>query len=107
MHPSCNEFVVSGYCDKHKITYEKKKPEMHNMYNNQRWRNYRLQFLSKHPLCVECERQGKLIPGVVVDHIVPHKGDYQLFWDSNNHQTLCIYHHNQKTIKESGNWGNR
>jgi 5-methylcytosine-specific restriction protein A len=25
----------------------------------------------------------------VVDHIVPHRGDKKLFWDSSNWQALC------------------
>lgn len=28
-----------------------------------------------------------------VDHIVPHKGDMALFWDSQNWQPLCPDHH--------------
>jgi 5-methylcytosine-specific restriction protein A len=34
------------------------------------------------------------------DHIIPHKGDLDLFWDSDNWQSLCERHHNAKSAKE-------
>lgn len=39
----------------------------------------------------------------VVDHKIPHKGDYGLFWDSeNNWQSLCKRCHDSgKKIKEN------
>ncbi len=41
----------------------------------------------------------------VVDHIIPHKGDQSLFWDSSNWQPLCKHHHDQKTAREDGGFG--
>jgi 5-methylcytosine-specific restriction protein A len=35
-----------------------------------------------------------------VDHVVPHRGDRQLFWDTSNHQALCHSCHSRKTGKE-------
>lgn len=55
--------------------------------------------LSKHPLCVECLKEGKFIPAKVVDHIKPHRGNRELFWDEDNWQSLCITHHNRKTAR--------
>jgi len=62
--------------------------------------------LKCNPLCVECKKQGKITPATVVDHIVPHKGDQEKFWDPNNHQSLCDTCHNRKTAKEDGGFGN-
>ncbi|UUZ97403.1 HNH endonuclease [Paenibacillus sp. P25] len=31
-----------------------------------------------------CERNGRLTPTIEVDHIIPHKGNKQLFWDKGN-----------------------
>ena len=62
-----------------------------------RWRKYRLSFLADHPLCVECRKAGMVVEATVVDHIVPHRGDYELFWEPANHQPLCERHHNRKT----------
>ncbi len=38
----------------------------------------------------------------VADHIVPHKGNHQLFWDRNNLQSLCMVHHGEKIQQEKG-----
>lgn len=54
-----------------------------------KWRQYRLAYLSKHPLCEGCRKQAIVTAASVVDHIVPHQGDPRLFWDENNHQALC------------------
>ncbi len=72
-----------------------------------KWRKYREDFLKKNPLCVICLKEGKYKPSTVVDHITPHKGDMKLFWDKNNHQALCKKHHDIKTAKEDGGFGNR
>jgi 5-methylcytosine-specific restriction protein A len=71
-----------------------------------RWRKARLAYLRAHPLCVACEKEGNVTPASVVDHIIPHKGDRALFWDSeNNWESLCEHHHNVKTAKQDGGFG--
>jgi 5-methylcytosine-specific restriction protein A len=59
-----------------------------------------------HPLCEECKRNGRLTPATVVDHITPHKGNRELFWDESNWQALCKSCHDRKTAKEDGGFGN-
>ena len=72
-----------------------------------RWQKARAGFLAKHPLCAECARGGITRAASVVDHIVPHKGDQGLFWDSSNWQPLCKPHHDAKTAREDGGFGNQ
>lgn len=43
----------------------------------------------------------------VVDHIIPHKGNDDLFWDMSNHQALCKKCHDIKTATEDGGFGNK
>jgi len=57
------------------------------------WVKQRLLFLQSNPVCIMCERQGILNGATVVDHIKPHRGDVDLFWDINNWQSLCKTHH--------------
>ena len=64
---------------------------------DKKWSAARLRHLAKFPLCNRCEDKGILNTANVVDHIVPHKGDKKLFWDRYNWQSLCTFHHNQKT----------
>jgi 5-methylcytosine-specific restriction endonuclease McrA len=65
-----------------------------------RWRAAREAFLSKHPLCAYCAKDGILNRADVVDHIIPHKGDMRLFWDSENWQPLCKRCHDSVKKKE-------
>ena len=61
-----------------------------------RWQKARATFLSHNPDCAMCGR-----PAEVVDHIIPHKGNQQLFWDTDNWQPLCTVCHNKaKAILE-------
>ena len=60
------------------------------LYDTRRWRRESRRFLQKHPLCRMCEQIGKTTLAVLVDHVVPHKGDVAKFWDqAGNWQSLC------------------
>lgn len=67
---------------------------------NYRWQKYRKGWLRQHPLCGDrlagssaehsrCVRDGRATAATDVDHIVPHRGDQALFWNPENHQSLC------------------
>ena len=62
-----------------------------------RWTKARTWYLHRHPLCVECQAHAVITAATVVDHIVPHRGDSELFWREANWQALCQPHHNRKT----------
>ena len=62
----------------------------HTRLYNATWRKARATYLRNHPLCVMCDRPT---PATVVDHIIPHKGDQALFWNTDNWQSLCKTHH--------------
>ena len=71
-----------------------------------RWRKVRLLQLQRHPLCVMCEREGRVTAATVVDHIVPHGSDPALFWNPENWQSLCVSHHSGEKQREERR-GNR
>lgn len=73
---------------------------------NSAWQRARLGFLAQNPLCITCAGTGRVTAASVVDHITPHKGDMQLFWDTNNWQALCKTCHSRKTAKIDGGFGN-
>jgi len=107
-HIACPNLVSSGYCEEHKKderAYDKNRGNANQRGYTYRWNKYRLTFLSKNPLCVECGKEGIIKPATVVDHIIPHKGNNNLFWDSGNHQALCKRCHDIKTVKEDGGFG--
>lgn len=69
-----------------------------------RWQKARAAFLKKHPICAEHARQGQTVIATVVDHIVPHRRDMKLFWDSSNWQSLCKPCHDihKQRLEKSG-----
>ena len=70
-----------------------------NLYNRKRWAVRRKQQLMEHPLCVMCEHLGKYTPATVADHIVPHRGDYRLFFEGEL-QSLCKVHHDSSKQRQ-------
>lgn len=61
-------------------------------YSTQRWRARRKAQLASEPLCRMCGARGTLTAATVADHVVPHRGDYDLFWNGEL-QSLCASHH--------------
>ena len=62
-------------------------------YDLRRWRKIAKQQLRDHPLCTMCLQRGEVVPAAVVDHVVPHKRDSNIFWFGTL-QSLCVQHHN-------------
>lgn len=46
---------------------------------------------------------GRRTYATVVDHIKPHRGDWGLFTDENNLQSLCEHHHGRKRWRNNSN----
>ena len=99
MHPGCPNLVPSGakYCDEHKELHPEEVRSSSSRGYGSAWQKARKKFLTAHPLCVMCQQEGKYVKATVVDHIIPHRGDQKLFWDTSNWQSLCEHHHNLKT----------
>jgi 5-methylcytosine-specific restriction endonuclease McrA len=69
-----------------------------------RWQKAREAFLRAHPLCADHLKRGQVVQASVVDHVTPHRGDKQLFWDSTNWQSLCKHCHDshKQRLEKSG-----
>jgi 5-methylcytosine-specific restriction protein A len=117
-HPGCSELSEKRYCEKHRVIFEEQSRQRRERYDkdrgspsvrgyNSKWRKARTNYLRHHPLCAECERHGRVVPATVVDHIIPHKGNQKLFWDTSRWQSLCKSCHDAKTAREDGGFGNR
>ena len=81
-------------------------PEKDRLYGR-RWKRAAHAHLANDPFCVLCEAQLIVRLATVVDHIKPHKGDMELFWDATNWQSLCKTCHDQKTVREDGGLGRK
>jgi 5-methylcytosine-specific restriction protein A len=67
-----------------------------------RWGVFRAVYLRNNPVCADPFRLHRIpVPATVVDHIVPHRGDPELFWKEDNLQPLCASCHSRKTLMES------
>jgi 5-methylcytosine-specific restriction protein A len=66
------------------------------------WDKARKKYLQIHPKCAcGCGRKA-----TVVDHIKPHRGNKDLFWDENNWQAMAKICHDRKTTTRDGGFGN-
>lgn len=110
-HAGCHQLVdVSGYCPKHEAMHvqatDAKRGSASSRGYNRKWQKARATYLAREPLCVKCKCEGVMRAATVVDHIIPHKNDQDLFWDTSNWQSLCKPHHDRKTATEDGGFGN-
>lgn len=99
-HPGCPELTKNKYCDRHRNLHNNKRESASKRGYNNKWRVASKRYLKAHPLCVQCQKENRLVEATVVDHIIPHRGDKKLFWDENNWQALCKRCHDRKTRRE-------
>ena len=71
-------------------------------YDGIRWRKIAAMHKDENPLCVMCLQRGIETPAYVTDHIVPHNGNAELFFDYSNLQSLCAVCHNIKRKVDNG-----
>lgn len=83
-------------CTKPVWTRSKESQAAQELYDS-RWAKTSKRYRQEHPLCVECGKEGRTEPATCVDHIIPHRGNADLFWEETNWQSLCDDHHRAKT----------
>lgn len=109
-HPMCPRLTQDGWCDEHRpkrdhSRYDSKRRSAAKRGYGYKWRLAREAFLRQHPICEcdECKRLGRILPAEVVDHIIPHRGDPALFWDTSNWRAMSKRCHDRKTaLEDSG-----
>lgn len=112
-HMGCSCVVSYGrYCvnhlhahaHEHERTNESTRPQSQDRGYDSRWKKYAERFKTKHPICCDSmsRHPGQVRATQQVDHIVPHKGDRKLFWDTTNHQPLCASCGGYKSAVEQG-----
>lgn len=105
--PGCSRTALEGknYCSKHSelenqvrkvFTKRGKSAEWNYLYHTARWKKESKEFLALYPFCNFCGEPSK-----IVDHIRPHRGDLDLFWDKSNWQPVCVRCHSRKTFAEN------
>lgn len=68
------------------------------------WQRERDAFLKNNPLCLYCEDRGIITAASVVDHRIPHKGNFEVFWDRSNWVPCCKHCHDsyKQRLEKSG-----
>ena len=100
-HAGCPELTRDGWCPQHRPQHKRRvSADYHSWYSTPTWQRLRAEHLLVEPFCRECARSGIRTRATIVDHIRPHRGDWRLFTDTTNYQSLCKFHHDQKTMRE-------
>lgn len=107
--PGCPALTTERFCETHRKddrrAVDQRRGTAAQRGYGHRWQKYRVVFIAEHPLCEDCLEIGIIVPTFAVDHIKPHRGDQELFWDPKNHRGLCETCHNRKTATEDGGFG--
>ena len=84
-----------------KTNYKTRKKERKYKTNHPTWLKLRAAQLRREPLCVDCNKQGKVTPANTVDHIDGNS------WNNlqSNLQSMCTSCHTIKTNREDGGLG--
>ena len=101
-HPGCRMVTSDGYCPAHKPKAARKESaSWHHLYSDPRyhWAQRRTAQLLAEPFCRECSKRGLRVKATDVDHIVPHRGNLELF-AKGDLQSLCHHCHSRKTMAE-------
>ena len=104
-HGSCPRLTAGAYCQDHQPAARRHERRHYTgipgVNYGRRWQAARARYLAEQPWCVTCAAVGVRTLATDLDHIVPHEGDHDLFWDETNWQGLCEAHHGAKTARES------
>lgn len=101
-HPRCPNLTDNRYCEQHKPLHPDRPSAAKRGYGS-KWQRVSKAYLRKHPLCVKCQAEGRYVQATVVDHVISHRGDKNLFWNESNWQALCKSCHDKKTWTEDNN----
>lgn len=102
-HPGCCVLVPGGYCRDHQPEASERgelPASWRWMYQTGTWKDLRTAQLLREPFCRACAVEGRRTHATDVDHIRDHKGDWALFTDPGNLQSLCHSCHSRKTLRE-------
>ena len=98
--PGCPNYAEGGaYCAAHRKDYNKmiRDPAVQKHYGR-RWEKISARFLSKHPLCQQCQLAGRLTPATETHHIKPvTEGGTD---EDANLMALCKPCHSRITMEE-------
>ena len=109
-YPGCPKLTDGRFCEEHAKAeakrYEKydRDPAVRRRYGRA-WKRIRDRHISQHPLCEQCEKEGKLIPAAEVHHKIPLTAGGT--HDKSNLISLCKSCHAKIHAERGDRWHNR
>lgn len=105
--PGCPGLTRERFCEIHAQEADKnyrkfqRDPRINRRYGA-RWRRIRAAYISQHPLCEDCQAQGKITPVAEVHHVLPleHGGSH----DFSNLRSLCKPCHSRQSALDGDRW---
>ncbi|EMG27527.1 HNH endonuclease [Listeria fleischmannii] len=77
--------------------------KLDQLYSNKRWRKVREIVLKRdYYLCQVCKREGRIIEGKTVHHIIELREDESLAYELSNLETVCDACHNRLHPERNG-----
>ena len=75
-----------------RLNHQKKRADSH-LYNTSAWRKIREKVLADNPICYVCRKNLS----TEADHIIPHRKNKGLFYDTRNILGICKSCHREKS----------
>lgn len=81
--------------------YDKNRSPAHERGYDRNWRKVRKRYLSRHPLCEDCQERGEIKPAEEVHHLTPIRESPVVRLDASNLRALCRACHRRRHCEAS------
>ena len=106
-YPGCPNLTDRRYC----VEHERKENKHYEQYGRdpaerkpygRAWKRIRDSYIAAHPLCEQCQKEGRITPAEEVHHILPlsHGGTHS----RDNLMALCKACHSRITAESGDRW---
>ena len=100
----CGGRITNGVCDrcgpsKRNNAYDRQRGSAAERGYDYTWQQFRLSYLAMHPLCVDCEREGRAEAATDIHHRQKLRDRPELKYEESNLMGLCKRHHDQRTAR--------
>jgi 5-methylcytosine-specific restriction protein A len=100
LRPYCSaEAECDGYCRKHAALVHRR-PSRHEAGYDYDWVKFRRVYLTRHPLCVRCQSDGRVTPATEIHHRRELREYPELRFEEENLEALCKSCHSRETNRK-------